>query len=152
MENKTMNTKVFPVVFVIGILSSSFAFSQETCAQKAQRDETVFKHRSPLVISITKKIVQGVPFTKRETDAMPLNDIERTAMEGYNAGFVASLEPKKNIKADILRRFQKSLDDTARGLSPDEATFANALSSKIVSIFSKSFDAGYADGRKPCPQ
>jgi len=83
---------------------------------------------------------------------MPLDDIERTAIEDYNAGFVSALEPKKNIKADILKRFQKTLDGIARDLSPDDATFANAWSSKLVSIFSKSFDAGYADGRKPCLQ
>jgi hypothetical protein len=136
---------------MIEILSATMLFSQETCAQKAKRDNTVLKRRAPTVVSTAKKIVQTVPFTKRETDAMPIHDVEDMAIDGYNAGFACALEPGKNIKSDIMKRFQKSLDDITHNLSPDDSTFANAYVSKIISIFSKSFDVGFQDGKRPCP-
>jgi hypothetical protein len=140
-----------PLTFLVFMLIARDFFGADTCAQMASKDNKVFERTAPIVRSVTEKIVRQVTFSKRELDAMPLEEIHDLAISGYSFGFVASLEPKKNLKADFLARAQKSLRDITRDLSPKDSTFVDGMISKIMVIISKSIDRGYSDGSKPCP-
>jgi hypothetical protein len=144
--------RVAALVVIICFLFPLYAFGQQSCAQAAKVDKSVLRQRAPYVVSVAKKIVSRVPFTRSETDIMPIHDVEELALDGYNFGFVASLYPKENLKVSFLKKAQKTVDDVTRDLSPNEAKFTNPWASKIIAVQSKAFDAGFADGGEPCPK
>jgi len=140
------------VLIAVTALPSLSGFAQETCAEKSKREKNLFQRRASYVRSETRKIASSVPFSKRETDEIPMDQIRDLAISAYIFGFVSTLAPKENLKANWLKMTEKDLKDKMQNLSPRDSEFVNAWVSKVIGMMSRSIDLGYAEGSKPCPQ
>ncbi len=145
--------QVLLAIVAVGFLPISLLGASETCAEMASKDKgATFLRRAPLVRAATQKIVRSVPFSKRETNIVSMDQIWDLSIKAYNFGFVSSLTPKENLKLKYLKSVEKVLKDVMSDADPKSSEFANGWISKAIGVVSKSMDLGYADGIKPCPE